>query len=85
MHDTPYALGFYRATASFRKAKSSLGAAVESSVSQASPGVRDRIGGIDQSPKRKRGVSPMRAQRRATRSLALGALIGFCAHVGAPS
>ena len=38
-----------------------------------------------QSPRRKRGVSPTRAQHPATRSLALGALIGFCVRVGAPS
>ncbi len=36
VHDTPYTWGFYRATASFRKAKNSLSSVVESSVSQAS-------------------------------------------------
>ena len=47
--------------------------------------VRDTSGSTDQSPKRKRGVSPIPASHRRTRSLTLGALIALCIHVGAPS
>ena len=50
-----------------------------------SDGVRDAFGGTDQSPKRKRGVSPMPASRQKTRSLTLGALIALCIHDGAPA
>ena len=47
--------------------------------------VGDTSGGTDQSPERKRGVSPIVASNQTTRSLALGALIAWCTHVGAPS
>ena len=47
--------------------------------------VRGTCGGTDQSPKRKRGVSPIPASHQTTRSLTLGALIALCIHVGTPS
>ena len=47
--------------------------------------VCDSLGGTDQSPKRKRGVSPIVASHQTTRSLALGALIAWRFHVGARS
>ena len=45
--------------------------------------VRDSLGGTDQSPKRKRGVSPIIALHQTTRSLTLGALIAWRIPVGA--
>ena len=46
--------------------------------------VRNTSGGTNQSPKRKRGVSPMPASYQTTRSLTLGALIALYIDVGTP-